>query len=114
MYIIVYIPYTEKAEIVDFEKHSNKITISTKSLGNQFLVLSEVYYPLRWKAYIDGEKAEILKVNGIIRGLSLSSGDHKIEFIYDKSSFSSGRIISFISFSLLLCMLMVGVYFKRK
>ena len=107
-------PSKEKAEIVDFEKHSNKITISTKSLGNQFLVLSEVYYPLRWKAYIDGDKAEILKVNGIIRGLSLSSGDHKIEFIYDKSSFSSGRIISFISFSLLLCMLMVGVYFKRK
>ena len=35
-------PSKEKAEIVDFEKHSNKITISTKSLGNQFLVLSVV------------------------------------------------------------------------
>ena len=107
-------PSKEKAEIINFEKHSNKISISTKSLGNQFLVLSEVYYPLRWKAYINGNETQIVKVNGVIRGVSLPKGQHKIEFIYDNSAFYTGRIISFISLGFLFCMLVSSLYFKNK
>ena len=107
-------PSKEKAEIINFEKHSNKISISTESLGNQFLVLSEVYYPLRWKAYINGNETQIVKVNGVIRGVSLPKGQHKIEFIYDNSAFYTGRIISFISLGFLFCMLVSSLYFKNK
>ena len=107
-------PSKEKAEIINFEKHSNKISISTKSLGNQFLVLSEVYYPLRWKAYINGNETQIVKVNGVIRGVSLPKGQHKIEFVYDKSTFFIGRIISFVSLGFLFCMLVSSLYFKNK
>ena len=107
-------PSKEKAEIIYFEKNSNRISISTKSLGNQFLVLSEVYYPLRWKAYINGNETQIVKVNGVIRGVSLPKGQHKIEFVYDKSTFFIGRIISFVSLGFLFCMLVSSLYFKNK
>ena len=86
----------------------HKISITTESLGNQFLVLSEVFYPLRWKAYVNGKESEILKVNGILRGLSVPPGQNDIEFRYDKSSFTSGLIISFISLCFLIGMIFIG------
>ena len=57
---------------------------------------------------MNGKETEILKVNGILRGLSVPSGKNEIEFIYDKSSFSSGLIMSFISLGLLFGMIIIG------
>ena len=101
-------PSRLEAIINNIDVGLHKISLTTESLGNQFLVLSEVFYPLRWKAYVNGEESEILKVNGILRGLSVPPGKNDIEFRYDKSSFTSGLIISFISLGLLVSMIFIG------
>ena len=36
-------------------------TIKAKSNGSSFLVLSEAFYPLRWKVKINGNKSKTLK-----------------------------------------------------
>ena len=101
-------PSDLEATINNIDIGLHKILLTTESAGNQFLVLSEVFYPLRWKAYVNGKEAEILKVNGILRGLSVPPGKNEIEFIFDKSSFSSGLIMSFISLGLLFGMIIIG------
>ena len=109
---IVSQPSQASAAINNLVMGFHKISLKTESLGNQFLVLSEIFYPLRWKAYINNEEVETLKVNGIIRGLPIPAGNNNIEFRYDKSSFNSGLIFSLISLSVLVSMIIVG--FTRK
>ncbi|MDZ7836844.1 MAG: YfhO family protein [Actinomycetota bacterium] len=47
-----------------------------------YLVLLDRYDP-DWNAYIDGQKAEILKANYLFRALYLEPGEHEIEFRYE-------------------------------
>ena len=108
------IPSDSKGSITKFENGVNKINIMTESTGNLFLVLSEVYYPLRWKATIDGIEVKTHNVNGILRGVEIPTGSHSIEFKYDKSSFNKGIIISITSFGLALGFVVFGFLKRRK
>jgi hypothetical protein len=106
-------PSAEEATINKIETNLHEINIETESKGNQFLVLSEVFYPKRWKASINGKSVETIKINSILRGLSLPAGNNIITYKYDKSSFNNGLIISFISFASSLFLVCFG-YYKRK
>ena len=101
-------PSGEPAQITKMDRGIHHTTIHTESEGNQFLVLSEVFYPERWKATLDGNPIETVKVNGILRGVSVPAGQHKISFTYDQSTFSTGKTISFISFALALGLVVFG------
>lgn len=56
----------------------NRIVLSTNSVKNKLLVLSEIFSPL-WEAKIDGIPAKIYKVNYLFRGIPLTSGPHNLE-----------------------------------
>ena len=101
-------PSGETAQITKMDRGIHHTAIHTESEGNQFLVLSEVFYPERWKATLDGKPIETIKVNGILRGVSVPAGQHKISFTYDQSTFSTGKTISFISFALALGLVVFG------
>ena len=70
--------------------------------------MSEVFYPLRWKATIDDKEIEYLKTNGVIRGLIIPKGRHTVKFNYDRSSFNKGVIISLSSFFITIGMIIFG------
>ncbi|MBT3676677.1 MAG: YfhO family protein [Candidatus Marinimicrobia bacterium] len=103
-----------KGLITNFEKSANRIGIMTESTGDQFLVLSEIHYPLRWKATIDGIEVKTYKVNGILRGVEVPAGSHTVEFKFDKSSFNNGLIVSFASFGLAIGFIVFGFLFREK
>ena len=72
---------------------ANNIEMQTSSSEEQFLVLSEIYYPVGWKATIDGEPASIYKTDFVLRGLQVPAGDHTITMSYKPaSSVWGGRI----------------------
>ena len=105
---------SDKVSLINkIERKLHEINIQTESEGNQFLVLSEVFYPKKWKASINGENVQTIKVNGILRGLSLPAGKNSINFRYDKSQFNNGLFISLISFGITLFIVAFG-YYKRK
>ena len=101
-----------KVMIKSIDHSIHKITITTESTENQFLVLSEVFYPIRWKAFIDNNPIKTFQVNGILRGVIVPKGDHVIQFIYDKSSFNFGFSISLLSF--MVSIGLIGFGFRRK
>ena len=76
--------------------------------------MSEVYYPVRWKCTIDGQTTETIETNKLIRGVVIPPGEHTVEFIYDRSSFNKGKLISGISLVIALGLIGAGVYRKRK
>jgi len=63
----------------------------------QFAVFSEIYYDKGWNAYIDGNKSDYVRVNYVLRGMSLPAGKHNIEFIFEPESFKKGNTIAFWS-----------------
>jgi uncharacterized membrane protein YfhO len=82
-----------------------------------FLVVSELYYPLRWKVKIDGREASMVKVNGLLRGVKVPSGSREVRFYYDRSGFETGRRISLGAFAAALLLIAGGVVeglFRKK
>ena len=104
---------SEIGTIKSIEQSIHQTTIKTESSEAQFLVLSEIFYPIRWKAFIDNEPIKIFQVNGLIRGVLVPKGSQTIHFIYDKSSFKLGFGISIFSLFLSLGLIGFGYYRQR-
>ncbi len=101
--------FYSSGEIISAEYSPNDIKIETKNPEAGYLVVSEVHYPLRWEAKIDGKSVKTFETNGIIRGIEVPAGEHIIEFVYDKSMFHKGIIISVLSFILAIGLIGFGL-----
>ena len=64
----------------------NRLTYHAKSAGGGLAVFSEVYFPWGWKATIDGEPAEIGRVNYILRAMRIPAGSHEVVMTFDPDS----------------------------
>ena len=80
---------------------------------DQFLVLSEIYYPEGWKITSHPDW-EIHPVNTILRGIHIPAGEHYIvmEFIPDDVRY--GTFLTWGSTVLLLLFIVVWINHKRK
>ena len=78
--------------------------------GPQFAVFSEIYYPVGWNAYIDGNKTDYTNANYILRGLSIPSGKHSIKFLFEPTSVKQGTSIMFISSIFILLVFFGGLF----
>ncbi|PAU93044.1 hypothetical protein CK503_14080 [Aliifodinibius salipaludis] len=65
---------------------ANEIKLQTSSQEDQFLVLSEIYYPAGWEATIDGDPTEIFKTNFVLRGLEVPAGKHTVRLTFEPTS----------------------------
>ena len=83
------------------------IDYQSNSKVEQFTVFSEVYYDKGWKAYIDDKEAPIVKVNYVLRGLSVPAGNHKIRFEFKPASYYTGDKAA-IGSSSLIWLLIIG------
>ena len=93
-------------KILNIDWDVEKIIIDYEAKENGVLVLSEIYYPARWKAYIDNKEVQVFKANGVLRAVEVKAGTKKMTFEYDNSLFQilhviSNLIVLFISFYLL-------------
>ena len=98
---------SNSVEITGYDIH--KINLKAVVDKRAHLVLSEIYYPAGWKAYVDGELTKIYKTNYILRSIFLEPGDHDIEFVFEPSSFKTGLIISIITFISLIVTLVYSL-----
>ncbi|MCK5470549.1 MAG: YfhO family protein, partial [Cyclobacteriaceae bacterium] len=103
-------------KLIDYQP--NKLVYESESVHNIMAVFSEIYYSKGWKAYIDGNEAEILRANYILRALELQEGKHNIEFRFEPRSFYIGNMIMWISsvvlLGILLFMLIRKFYFQKQ
>jgi hypothetical protein len=90
----------------------NKLTYKADMKGDQLAVFSEIYYPIGWKAIVDGKETPILKVDYLLRGLELKSGPHKIEFVYDLPKYATVNMVARIGSIVLLLLLLGATYLQ--
>ena len=92
----------------------NKISYEANVEGKQLIVFSEIYYKDGWKAYIDKKEVDICKVNYLLRGIEVSKGKHKVEFIFDLPKFHKSNLYSILGTILILFMVVGGFWLDRK
>lgn len=99
---------SDSAATIQLIKNDNDlVTYQSKSSSDQFAVFSEVYYDKGWKAYIDDKEAPIVRVNYVLRGLSLPAGNHNIRFEFKPASYYTSDKAA-IGASALVWLLLIG------
>lgn len=71
-----------------------KIEIETNRMG--MLIINDLFYPY-WKATDNGKDVEIIKANGIFRGIILEKGRHTVEMHFCNPWLKAGIWVSLIS-----------------
>lgn len=93
-----------KAVITSYEPE--KVVIDVSLPSPKLLVLADEYYPSGWRVHIDGTEGDILRADGVLRGVALPAGDHQVVFTFKPKLFYAGLWTSLIS---LLLVIGVGV-----
>ena len=92
------------ATVTSLEANAETMVVKVTTPAEAFLVVSELYYPLRWKVKVDGRDAPMVKVNGLLRGVVVPADSREVRFYYDRTGFETGRWISLGAFVVALLM----------
>lgn len=88
-------------------KHDPKLLqYESQSSANGLAVFSEIYYP-GWTATIDGESAQVIRADYILRALEIPAGKHTIEFTFKPKAYTVGNKVTTAS-SWLIVLLLIG------
>ncbi len=98
-----------QATLVERKNEYQKYMVTAP--GTQSLLyVSEVYYPVSWHAFVDGQETPIYKTNFAFRSVIVPKGQHTVEFKYESPKFEEGKTIS-LAANLLLLAGAVGAVF---
>ncbi len=70
------------------------LEVKATATGNNLLFLSESWYPAGWKAFIDGNEAQILRLDYLFRGVIIPPGTHTLTMKFEPTSFYLGKDLS--------------------
>ena len=104
---------TSTVTIKDYEP--NQLTYEVNSGKGGVLVFSEVYYP-GWTATIDGEPAELGRVDYILRALQVKPGKHEVVLSFFPKSVDITETIAYTAYAILLLVLIgtAVMYWRKK
>ncbi|RYY67434.1 MAG: hypothetical protein EOO13_14575, partial [Chitinophagaceae bacterium] len=109
--------FDSTASIRLLENLNDKITYDFNAATPQFAVFSEIYYDKGWDAYIDGNKADYVRTDYVLRGMSIPAGKHSIEFRFEPKAYKTGNSLalwaSIIGFIVLIAAIVMNVKKKR-
>ena len=104
-----------KAELVTFTPRELVFDVETDA--PRLLVVSEVYYPAGWKAYVDDEEVPIYRADYLLRAVPVPAGKHTVRMRFEPRSHTLGVWIAGISTALVYggVLLILGLsWFRRR
>ena len=91
----------------------NHLVYDVQSDKGGVVVFSEIYYP-GWTATIDGQPAELGRVNYILRALNVKAGNHLVELSFNPKTVERTETIAYVAFVLLLLAVAAVVFIEWK
>lgn len=88
----------------------NDLKYSSVSAKEGLAVFSEIYYEKGWDAYIDGKKSDYIRVNYVLRAMTIPAGTHTIEWKFEPGVYYTGEKVS-LAFNILLIIGVAGGLF---
>jgi uncharacterized membrane protein YfhO len=89
----------------------NRLTYDVNSGKGGVLVFSEIYYP-GWTATVDGEPAELGRVDYVLRAMNVKPGRHEVVLSFFPKSVSTTETIAYISY-VILFLVIIGALFME-
>jgi hypothetical protein len=74
-----------------YENNYQKYEVN--SAENGLLNVSEIWYPA-WKVKLNGQPAELFRINYCLRGVAIPAGSHTVEMYYDSDAFNLGKWVT--------------------
>ncbi len=85
----------------------DEVDLASESAGPSLVVLADVQYP-GWRVAVDGGAIEILRVDGLLRGVVVPAGPHLVEFRYEPDSLKAGAALTALGLGLSIVLLAAG------
>jgi hypothetical protein len=99
------------ARIVAYEPE--RVVVEATARRPSELVLTDLHYP-GWRVELDGESADLHRVNYMLRGTSLPAGRHRVEFRYEPATWRLGWIVSVVALAALAGAVAVALRRRRR
>ena len=87
----------DSSVIVLAEYKPDYLKYNSVTFRDRLTVFSEIYYPKGWQAYIDGQPADHVCADYILRAMVIPAGQHTIEFKFNPASVRVSRVIAAVS-----------------
>jgi hypothetical protein len=91
----------------------NELTYEVNSGKGGVVVFSEIYYP-GWTATIDGQPAELGRVNYILRALNVKPGKHDVVLTFKPKSVNTTETIAYVSYVILILVILGAAFMEWK
>ena len=91
----------------------NRLTYDVNSGKGGVLVFSEVYYP-GWTATIDGEPAELGRVDYLLRAMQVKPGRHEVVLSFFPKSVNTTETIAYLAYGVLILLLLGAGYMEYR
>ena len=105
-------PESDRSQVTITQYEDNRVELEARMENAGLVLLTDTYYP-GWKVYVDGERAKLYPADYLFRGVFVSEGEHKIEFVYDPASFKLGVAIASVALLSLLGLWGFDLYRQR-
>lgn len=100
--------------IIETSYAPNRLSYRTHSAKGSVAVFSEIFFPWGWEATIDGNKADIGRVNYLLRAINIPAGDHEVVMTFDPKSLHSTDTLAKISIILIYLAIAAAIGFSIK
>lgn len=93
-----------RATLVEYQPA--KVVVAATAAQPGLLILGDLWHP-GWRVTLDGQPAELLRANHVLRGVLLPAGQHHVEFRFQPSSLRNGGLLSLAALGFLLALLLL-------
>lgn len=90
----------------------NRLTYKTNTTTSRVAVFSEVYFPWGWEATIDGNPAEIARVNYVLRAMVIPAGSHEIAMTFDPQSVHTTVSVATVSVIVIYLLVVAAIAYS--
>ena len=91
----------------------NQLSYDVMSDKGGVLVFSEIYYP-GWTATVDGQPAELGRVNYVLRAMNIKPGEHQVTLRFFPASIKKTETVAYVSYAILILVILIGIFADRK
>ena len=106
--------FSTEGEIALVEYAPNRLKYHYTATEPVFAVFSEIFYDKGWSVAVDGEPADALRVDYILRGIELPAGEHIVEWSFRAPHWGFVNFVTVVCSLLVLAALALAVYKNKK
>ena len=91
----------------------NRLAYDVTSDKGGVVVFSEIYYP-GWTATVDGQPAELGRVDYVLRALNIKPGSHKVELQFFPTTVDNTERTAYVAYGVLLLFILLAAFMEAR